>query len=215
MDYEQMRTTEGAIDEAIAALPNGNDRIEEEYLVKVCRLRRLMAKTEAAAIAARRRSEFEALLEKTYYSFDKDDDSPKGQLCKIAKSAAARANEELAHLAADFGMSLHPQLGPWLEVSYGESLYHAERCSAKDRYAAERKIRRLETGAASQIERTSIDTLTRLLAEDLTPAQAAELVQAIPAAAELVPEVKLEDLKWEPDHAMDPEDASGLEDVPF
>src|SRR5262249_47559730 len=99
-------------------------RIGKEYLVQVCRRRCLMAKTEAAAIAARRRSELEALLEKTYYSFDKDDDSPGGQLCKLAKSAAARANEELAHLAAEFGMSLHPQLGPWLEVSYGESSYH-------------------------------------------------------------------------------------------
>ena len=167
-------------------------------LVKGCCQRFQGARAEAAAAAAGRMSEFDALLEATC-RVDKDDDSRWGQLCKLANSAAARANEEVARLAAEFGTSVHPQTGPWLEVSYGDLPYLNKRHFLKDRDAAMRKIRRIETEAAEQIERTSMDTLIQLMDEHLVPAEATALVQAIPAAAELVPELKREDLKWEPE----------------
>ena len=161
------------------------ETIQKEYLVKVSFPHTRGAKAEAAAIAAKRRSQFEALLEATF-RLNKDDDSPTGRLCKLARSAAARANEELA---------LDPQMGPWLEVSYGDP--YPERLWAEELCAAQRKIRRLEREAAAQIEHSAMDTLIRLMSEDLTPDEAAAIVQAIPAAAELIPELKREDLNRE------------------
>jgi hypothetical protein len=61
-----------------------------------------------AAIAAKRRSEFEDLLE-TMYSLD-DNGSHLGQLFRLAKFAAVKGNEEIARLAEEFGMSL--EFGP-------------------------------------------------------------------------------------------------------
>ena len=46
-------------------------RNEKQYLVQVCCQRFQEAKSEAAAIAAKRRSEFDALLDKIY-SLDED-----------------------------------------------------------------------------------------------------------------------------------------------
>jgi hypothetical protein len=50
----------------------------------------------------------------------------------------------------------------------------------------------------------SMDTLIRLMDEHLALVEATALVQAMPAAAELVPELKREDLEWEPAGPFDP-----------
>jgi hypothetical protein len=175
---------------------------EKEYLLYICRLRALGAKAEAAAIAAKRRSEFEALLEKTF-SVD-ESDSHLGQLYKFANSAAAKANEEIARLAKEFGTSL--QFGPWLRISYGDWPQHVQEYWEYYCRKAESKICRLEQEAAAQIEHTSMDSLIRLTDAHLTPADAKTLVEAIPAAAELIPELKRENLESEPDHVGDAED---------
>jgi hypothetical protein len=77
------------------------------------------------------------------------------------------------------------------------------------------RISRLEREAAVQIERTSMDVLVRLMNEDLTAAEAKKLVDAIPAAAELIPELKREDLEWKPDHDGDVEGALDSAEPPF
>ena len=181
------------------------ETIQKEYLVKVCLQRLRGAKAEAAAIAAKRRSEFEALLEKTNGI---DGDSHLGQLYKLASSAAAKANEDIARLAKELGTDL--VFGPRLTISYGqwpEVLRHSE-----DRWQlAGRKIRRLEKEAVEQIERQSMDKSIRLLNEDLTPDEATAIIQAIPAAAELMPELKISDLKRERDMEAGITD----DDVPF
>uniref|UniRef100_Q027Z7 Uncharacterized protein n=1 Tax=Solibacter usitatus (strain Ellin6076) TaxID=234267 RepID=Q027Z7_SOLUE len=178
-------------------------RIEKEHLVRVCCQRIQGAKAEAAAVAARRMSEFDALLET---SFRRDeDDSPRGKLYRFANSAAEKANEEIAHLAEESGTDLC--LGPQLTISYGQWPEIVQHCSEEDWRVAGRRIRRLEREAAAQIERTSMDTLVQLMEEKLTPAEAMGLVQAIPAAAELISELKREDLKWEPDDAGEVQDA--------
>jgi len=48
-----------------------------------------------------------------------------------------------------------------------------------------------------------------------TRAEAKKLVEGIPAAADLLPELKLEDLNWQSDHPGDLEDALGSTDVPW
>jgi hypothetical protein len=186
-------------------------RNEKQYLVQVCCQRFQEAKSEAAAIAEKRRLEFDALLEKTY-SLD-EDNSHLGQLYKLANSAIAKVNEEIARLAEELGM--HLQFGPSLAIDYGDWPQCLRHCSDNEWQKAKHKIRRLETEAAAQIERTSMDTLIRLMDEHLAPDEATALVQAIPAAAELVPELKREDLKGEPVHAGDTEDALDPGDFPF
>jgi hypothetical protein len=185
---------------------------EKEYLVQGCCQRFRGAKAEAAAIAAKRRSEFKALLEKTY-SLD-GDDTPLRRLYKLANSAAAKANEEIARRAEEFGMDL--VFGPTLTISYGQWPEYA-RYSEYEWQQAERKICRLEREAASQIERAAMRALTALFDEHLSPAEAKALVQAIPAAAELLPELKREDLEEEPDDAGDAEAAllSEVEELSF
>jgi hypothetical protein len=171
------------------------------------------AKAEAAATAARRKAEFEALLEKTYSL--EENDSHLGQLYKLANSAAAEANEQIACLARRFGT--HLQFGPSLKISYGDWPQHARHCSKNDRWRAAHRISRLETEAAAQIERTSTDTLIQLMGENLALAEAKKLVEAIPAAADLIPELKREDLNCEPDHPRYPGDDTGVgdDDLPF
>jgi hypothetical protein len=187
------------------------ERTEREYLVRACCLRLRGAKAEAAAIAAKRRSQFKALLEKTY-NLD-EIDSPIGRLYKLANSAAAKANEELARLAEEFGMDL--AFGPTLTISYRLWPEYVRLCSEGEWRMAEPTIRRLEREAVVQIERTSMDAMIQLTDEHLAPAEAKILVEAIPAAVELVPELKWEDLKREPDQAGDEEDALDSEELPF
>jgi hypothetical protein len=79
---------------------------------------------------------------------------------------------------------------------------------------ADSKISRLKKEAALQIERISIETQTRLIEERFTLAEATALVQAIPAAAELMPELRVEDLDEEPAHAVELTDPLGP-DVPW
>jgi hypothetical protein len=184
---------------------------QNTYLVRVCGLRLRGAKAEAAAIAARRRSEFSALLQKTY-RLDRDD-THRGQLYKLADSAAAKANAEIARLAEEFGVDL--VFGPTMTISYGQWPECVQQWSEDDWQMALREIRRLERKAAALIERTSMDTLIRLMDEHLAPVEAKKLLEAIPAAAELVPELKCEDLKGEPVQAGDEGDAQDSEDWPF
>jgi hypothetical protein len=184
-------------------------QIEKTYLIQVCSQRLEGAKAEAAAIAAERRSEFETLLDKAY-NLDRDD-SYIVQLIDLAKSGAEKGNEEIDRLAKKLGMS--PHVVPWLRISSDSIGAYPHHCSEEDR-VAKRRISRLEAEAAAQIERSSMDTSARLMDEHLTPAEATVLVQAIPTAADLVPELKLEDLKWEPE----PEAEEALvfeDDVPF
>jgi hypothetical protein len=70
-------------------------------------------------------------------------------------------------------------------------------------WLADCRIKRQEKEAALQIERTAIEAQTRLIAEHLTLADAKALVHAIPAAAELMPELKFEDLQEEAAHAVE------------
>jgi hypothetical protein len=187
-------------------------RNEKQYLVQVCCQRFQEAKSEAAAIAAKRRSEFDALLDKIY-SLDEDKQPHIGQLYKLANSTVARGNEEIARLAEKFGIGLH--FSPLLTISDSDWGHYVHDFSKNDRRIAERRISRLEREAAAQIERTSMDTLIRLMDEHLAPDEATALVQAIPAAAELVPELKREDLKGEPVHAGDTKHALDPDDFPF
>jgi hypothetical protein len=186
------------------------ERNEKEYLVRACYLRFREAKAEAAAIAAKRRSEFEALLEKT----DGIDEHNRrlGQMYKVANSAAARAKEQISRLMQELGISL--ELATSLAISYGDWPQCVQHCM-DDRWRAENRISRLETEAAAQIERASMETLIQLMDEHLPPAEASVLVQAIPAAAELIPELKREDLNGEPDHAGEAKGALRSADSPF
>jgi hypothetical protein len=165
-------------------------RNDKEHLIQVCRQRFRGAKAEAAAIAAKRRSEFEALL-KEIYSLDNQQ-----QLFDFVVSAIAKANEELACLVEQFAMPHH-----FYKLERSED--DAEVCLGEDRWRAEQKIGRLEREAAAQIERTSMDTLIQLMDEHLRPDEATALVHAIPAAAELIPELNREDLKRERDAEKD------------
>jgi hypothetical protein len=178
---------------------------QNENLARACCLRLLGAKAEAAAIAAKRRSEFDALIHKRY-SLDEDDldgNDSFSQLYKLANSTVVKGNEVIARRAEELGMTL--QLGPSLKIDYGDYPQYVQHCSESEWQKALRKIRRLEREAAAQIERTAMDTLIQLTDPCLAPADARKLLEAIPAAAELVPELKLDDLEREPDHDTDEE----------
>jgi hypothetical protein len=103
---------------------------------------------------------------------------------------------QIAHLAEEAGMPL--QLGPTLIIDYGErSSFFGESCMESKASMADWRMNQLAKEAALQIERTAIETQKRLSAEPLTLADAKALVQAIPTAAELMPELKFEDLQDE------------------
>jgi hypothetical protein len=184
---------------------------DKEHLVQECCRRLQEAKADAAAIAAQRLSDFHDLIEETY-SLDEDDSSVE-QLYKLANSAVAKANEEMAHRAEEFGVNL--QFGPSLAIDYGDWPQYVQHCSDNDRWRAERRIRRIKREAAAQIEHQAIDTLIQVMDEHLGPAEATMLVDAIPAAADLVPELKREDLEGEQVRAGGEENGLDSSETPF
>jgi hypothetical protein len=169
----------------------------KQNLVQLCCQRFREAKAEAAAISAKRLSELDDLVKMAYTPVE--DDSQLGQLLKFANSAAAKANDQIVRIAEEFG--IHPVYRPTLTIDHGQYFsdgpFYWWRTS---RPMAESMIGTREREAAAQIEDRSIDTLIRLMDEDIAPAEAAALVQAIPAAVELMPEMTLADLDRESDH---------------
>jgi hypothetical protein len=183
---------------------------DKESLIQVCRLRARIAEAKAAAIAAKRKAEVRAILKKRY---NDDKDVSRGeQLYNLAESLAAKANEEIARLAEKTGWPVDD--APTLELYYHYIPTYCQDYWDRNTKRVNCRISKLQKEAALQIERTAIETQMRLIAEHLTLADAKALIHAIPAAAELMPELKFEDLQEEAAHAVEVTDP--LEpDVPF
>ncbi len=73
-------------------------RTERTDLLQICRQRERVAKVEAVAIAARRKSDFATQLA-TIYDFDNDDIWKAAH--KAAKQAARQANEQISAAATN------------------------------------------------------------------------------------------------------------------
>jgi hypothetical protein len=167
-------------------------RTERQDLLLICRQRARVAKTEATAIAERRKAEFEALLAKTY---EFDQDKVWREMHDAAIDAWERANQMIEDRSKQLGIPLEfsPHLSKPYWLDRGENAVK-ERRSELAR-VAHRKIEALEKEAKHAIERASVEIQTQIVADGLESGEARAFLAKMPSADELIPTISIEEVK--------------------
>src|SRR5262249_16132529 len=141
---------------------------ERDHLLQVCRMRAKVAKAEVAALAAKRKSAFEVQLA-SIYSFDND--AVWKRAFEMTQAVVERAGNEIACRSRELGIpaDLAPTVG---EHWHGRGENATRERRAELTRVAHRKIDQLEKEAKLEIERTSVEIQTRLVADGLESADA-------------------------------------------
>jgi hypothetical protein len=165
---------------------------ERDALLKVCRQRERVAKSEVSAIAARRKADFERQLA-AIYAFDQS--AVWKRAYETARAACRTANEEIAREAKEMGIPC--EFAPWLSLPYwfdrGQNAVRERR--AELTRVAHRRIEEAQKQANLQIERSSLALQTRLLADCLESAEARAFLEDMPTAEQLVPLITVEEIQ--------------------
>jgi hypothetical protein len=167
-------------------------RTERQDLLQICRHRERVAKAEADAVAARRKAEFEAQLAREY-SWDES------EVWKAAALAALEFTRQCnAQVAADCDKRGIPR---WAQPRILEPHWYGrgenatrERRAELTRVAHARIDQHLKE-AKHAIEHASVEIQTQLVADGLQSADAKAFLEAMPAAAQLMPVVTVEDVQ--------------------
>ena len=167
-------------------------RTERQDLLHICRQRERVARTEAVAVAARRKADFEAQLARVY-SFDED------EVWKAATTAAKECTRECAdRIAAECDKLGIPRWArPELSVPYwssrGENAVSRRRTELTK--VAHARIDQHLKETIHAIQRASVEIQTQLVAEGLTSAGAKAFLESIPTPAQLMPTVTVEEIQ--------------------
>jgi hypothetical protein len=165
---------------------------EREALLKVCRQRERVAKSEVGAVAARRKADFERQLA-ALYAFDQSEVWKRAYAS--AKAAYRTANEEIAREAE--AMGIPREFAPWLSppcwIERGQNAVRERR--AELTRVAYSRIEEAQKQANLQIERSSLEVQTRLFADGLESAEAKAFLEAMPTAEQLVPLITVEEIQ--------------------
>jgi hypothetical protein len=167
-------------------------RTERQDLLQICRQRERVAKAEAVAIAARRKAEFEAQLARIYHF---DEDAIWQAAHKAAKRAALEATEQVAAQCRQLGIPLwaQPEISEPHWWGRGENATRQRR--AELTRVAHAKIDQHLKEAKHAIECASVEIQTQLVAGGLESADAKAFLEAMPAAAKLMPMVTVEEIQ--------------------
>ena len=177
-------------------------KADRENLQKICRLHAKVAKADASSRSAQLKAEVEAQLA-AEYSYD--DDQVWKQAHAAAKKAADEAQQIIIRRCQELGIPARfaPELGlHWYRR--GENASKERR--AELRKVAYSKIDELEKQAKLEIDRSSTDTQTKLLAAGLESSEAQAFLAAMPTAAELMPSVGLAEVRKQLLLAVEDED---------
>ena len=165
---------------------------ERDALLKVCRQRERVAKSEVNAVAARRKADFERQLA-AVYSFDNREVWSRAYAS--AKETVRKANEEIAHEAE--AMGIPREFAPFLSTPYwlerGENISQWRRVELTK--VAYSRIEQMEKDAKFRIERSSVELQTRLLAAGLESADAKAFLETMPTAEQLMPPITVEEMQ--------------------
>jgi hypothetical protein len=165
---------------------------ERDDLLKICRQRERVAKSEVSAVAARRKADFERQLA-AVYTFDQREVWARAYAS--AKEACRRANEEIAREAE--AMGIPREFAPSLTTPYwferGENMVRERRVELSK--VAYSRIEQMEKEAKVRIERSSVEFQTKLFADSLESADAKAFLETMPTAEQLLPAVTIEEMQ--------------------
>jgi hypothetical protein len=166
---------------------------ERDALLKICRQRERVAKSEVNAVAARRKADFERQLA-AVYAFDQNETWAKARA--TAKEACRRANEEIARESEVMGIPREfvPSLSPpyWFEC--GQNMVRERRAELTK--VAYSRIEQAEKEARLRIERSSVEFQTQLFADSLESADAKAFLEAMPTAEQLMPAITIDEMQY-------------------
>jgi hypothetical protein len=165
---------------------------ERDALLKLCRQRERVAKSEVSAVAARRKADFERQLA-AVYAFDQNEVWTRAYTA--AKEALRKANEEIACQAAAIGIprEFAPSLCPPIWFERGQNAARNRRVELTK--VAYSRIEEAQKHANLQIERSSLEFQTRLLATGLESTDARALLEGMPTPEQLVPSLTVEEIQ--------------------
>lgn len=166
-------------------------RNDQQDLLQVVRMRARVAKADAAAVAARRKAEFAAQLA-AVYSYDDDEVWKKAQAA--ADVAAEAAQKDVARRCAELGIPR--RFAPEIRLLWygrGENAVASRRAELTK--VANTKIEQLQKEAIHEIERSSVELQTQLVAGCLESEEAKAFLEAMPTAEQLMPQITVEQIK--------------------
>jgi hypothetical protein len=164
---------------------------ERETLIQVCRMRAKVGNADAASRSATLKADCEAQLARIYH-WDQDD--VWRQAMTAADEAVELAHRQIAERSRELGIRAAFQ--PEISLRWwgrGESASRERR--AELRKVAYTKIDELEKQAKLAIDRQSVETQTRLLAEGLTSGDAQNWLDSMPTAEQLMPPVSMAEIR--------------------
>ncbi len=167
-------------------------RTERQDLLHICRQRERVARTEAVAVAARRRAEFQAQLARIY-SWDEND------IWKAATEAANECTRQCSErIAAECDKLGIPR---WARPELSRPYWHgrgeaavAQRRAELTKVANTRIDQHLKE-TIHAIQRASVEIQTQLVAEGLTSDGARAFLESMPTPAQLMPAVTVEEIQ--------------------
>ena len=155
---------------------------ERDELAALVRKRERVAKTDAKQRAARLRADAEAQLGTIFGA----EDAAWADITAKASELIRAANDELHQRCRSLGIP--QQMWPRLNLGWsGRDLYGDRQRRAEIRGMVDRRIAELEATARLEIERTSLETQTALLAGGLETDEARRFLAAMPTAEQLRP----------------------------
>ena len=156
---------------------------ERDELAGLVRKRERVAKSDAKQRAARLRADAEAQLGHIFGA----EDAAWVDITRKADELIRAANNELAQRCRELGIP--EQMRPSLHLGWsGRGGSYADRQRrAEIRAMVDRRIAELEATARLEIERTSLETQTALLAGGLETDEARRFLAAMPTAEQLMP----------------------------
>ena len=165
---------------------------ERDALLKVCRQRERVAKNEVGAVAARRKADFERQLA-TVYNFDQSEVWERAYA--TLTEACRNANDEIAREAEGLGIprEFHPMLSPTYWSERGQNLVQQRRAELTK--VAYTRIDQAEKEAKLQIERSSLEIQTQLLANSLESADAKAFLEKMPTPEQLMPAIAVGEIQ--------------------
>lgn len=164
-------------------------RREREDLAQLVRRREKVAKTTAAERSAELLADFEQQMATVYAA----EDEAWKDVTTRAKQLVAEADAEIAKRCRELGIP--EDLRPGLSLGwYGRGQNASKERRAELRRVAQSRIAAMEKQARSEIERSSVEVQTQLLAGGLETDEARAFLESMPTAQALMPPLNATDL---------------------
>lgn len=163
---------------------------ERSELAKLARLRAKVAKNDVEARIAVCLANFEAQVAAVYSEHDKH----WAELTEEAEAAVKRFDVELAQRCRELGIP--ERFRPRLELGwYGRGENGCQKRRAELRLVAESRLDAQARRAKVEIERAEADIIGKIVEASVTSAKAKALLENMPSAQHLMPELSLGDVE--------------------